>query len=312
MIAVGGEALIDLVVDGADETPHPGGGPFNTAVALGALGAPVAFVGGISTDDHGAALLGRLRDTGVDLRYVRRSSLPSPVARVTRGRDGSAHYDFRLKNTAYTDISAEGGPVLGDEVTALHVGTLALATDPPARYYEALLNDSGEITVIVDPNVRPAIFGDASMYRERFERWLIHADVVKLSLEDAAWIYPELADEDVLEHLLGLGPRLVALTLGVNGVHGATRQSGVSVDGYRVDVVDTVGAGDAFGAGLLHWLWTHGRLDRAALASLTAEDLFAALKAGAAVAALACTRAGAAASTSADVERFVKSFAGRG
>ena len=191
MIVVGGEALVDLVDDHGLLSPMPGGGPFNTAVALGRLEVPVAYLGTLSHDEYGRLLARLLAEAGVDMSLVRWSDSPTPLAIVHRHDDGESTYTFHLRGTALTDLPADV-PTLPEHAWAIHVGTLGLAIDPPAAVYEALLErEAGRRTIVIDPNVRPAVFGDQTAYRARFERLAKLADVVKLSADDAAWIYPQ-------------------------------------------------------------------------------------------------------------------------
>jgi fructokinase len=148
---------------------------------------PVGFLGAISRDAYGAMLAGRLVAAGVDTSLVRWSDAPTPHAVVHRQHDGRNEYTFELSGTALQDMSPGGLPDLPEDAWALHVGTLALAVDPPATAYEALVErEAGRRRIIFDPNVRPAIFGDAAEYRRRFERLAHVADLVKLSDDDAA------------------------------------------------------------------------------------------------------------------------------
>jgi fructokinase len=217
VIVIGGEALVDLVDvdDGGSPRPVAGGGPFNTAIAFGRLDVPVGFLGALSRDPYGEMLADRLVAAGVDTSLVRWSDAPTPRAVVHRQCDGRNEYTFHLSGTSLLDMSSEDLPALPQEAWALHVGTLALAVDPPATAYEALVDrEAGRRRIIFDPNVRPAIFGDAAKYRRRFERLARVADLVKLSEDDAAWIYPGAATERVLELILGFGPGVVAVTRG--------------------------------------------------------------------------------------------------
>jgi fructokinase len=306
VIVVGGEALVDLVDEGAVLRPSPGGGPFNTAIALARLGVPVGFLGCLSTDRYGRRLERELDDAGVDLRYLLRVPAPTPLAVVHTKPDGEPEYTFYLCDTAYAAVSAGELPTLDPEVTALHLGTLALAVDPPSSAYEALLErEAGRRVIVLDPNVRPRIFGDLALYRVRFERWARQAHVVKLSAADAAWLFPGLAVTEVAATLLNLGARLVAVTLGAAGGFAATLRDSVRVPGLTVDVVDTVGAGDTFGAALLARLRSHGCLAVGALAAIGPDALEDALRYAVAAAALTCTRVGAVPPVAVEVESLL-------
>jgi fructokinase len=306
MIAVAGEALIDLVFADGVLVPHPGGGPYNTAIALGRLDVPVGFVGRISSDSLGRLLARRLAESGVDDRYLLRGDAPTPLAVVDDTGDGSHSFTFYLVGTAYADLTPSELPELGPDVVAVHAGTLALATDPPAGAIEALLTREAERRVIVvDPNVRPAVFGEPDEYRTRFERWARFAHVIKLSDADSEWLYPGEDPEAVLDKLLGLGVQLAVLTRGPAGAVAKSTAGRAEVAAPQVEVVDTVGAGDAFGAGLLRRLWETERLTAAAVGRLDDAKLEDALTFATAVAALGVGRMGADPPALADVRTYL-------
>jgi fructokinase len=306
VIAVAGEALIDLIEDETGLHPYPGGGPFNTAVSLGCLGVPVGYLGCLSEDPFGRLLDERLVESGVDRRYVLHGQAPTPLAVVHATSDGDHDFSFYLAGTAYADVTVADLPTLEPEVAALHVGTLALATDPPSVAFERLIErESARRLVVVDPNIRPAVCGDRDTYVRRFELWSEQAHVIKLSDDDAEWLYPGLAYETVVESILERGARLVVLTLGSGGALASTPDSSARIPALRVNVVDTVGAGDAFGAGLLRRLWETDRLDARAVGSMRDGELTDVLAFAAAVSALQCSRAGASPPTLAEVERFL-------
>jgi fructokinase len=306
VIVVGGEALVDLVDDHGLVSPLPGGGPFNTAIALGRLGIPVAYLGTLSRDDYGSLLARLLTEAGVDMSLVRWSDAPTPLAVVHRQDDGENAYTFYLTETALTDLPPEAVPPLPEYAWAIHVGTLALAVDPPAAAYEALLErEARRRTIVLDPNVRPAVFGDQFSYRARFERLASLADVVKLSEHDAAWIYPELERADILERVLGLGPRLVAVTMGTLGAVAASREGQARVPAVPVTVVDTVGAGDVFGAALLAALVERDALEPGATRSLDDSLLEEAIEYAITASAITCTRRGAVPPSRAEIEAWI-------
>jgi fructokinase len=300
VIAVAGEALIDLVEQDGTVHPLPGGGPFNTAVALGLLGVPTAFFGRLSYDDFGELLAGLLRESGVDDRYVLRGSAPTPVAVVHTSAGGDAAYSFHLAGTAYADLTPEDLPELGPEVVALHLGTLALVTDPPAAALEVLMRrEADRKLIMVDPNVRPEVIGDRDAYLTRFESWFSYVHLVKLSSRDAEWLYPDLDPEACAQRLLALGARLAVVTLGPDGAFAVSGNGGARVRSPALEVVDTVGAG------LLRALWASDALHVEAVSGLGDSALEKALSFACAVAALQCSRAGAVPSTLAEVEEFL-------
>jgi fructokinase len=306
VIVVGGEALVDLVDDHGLLSPVPGGGPFNTAIALGRLGIPVAYLGTLSHDDYGSLLARLLTEAGVDMSLVRWSAAPTPLAVVHRQDDGENAYTFYLTGTSFTDLPPEAVPALPEHAWAIHVGTLALAVDPPAGAYEALLDrEARRRTIVLDPNVRPAVFGDQVSYRARFERLASLADVVKLSEDDAAWIYPELERADILERVLGLGPRLVAITMGTLGAVAASHEGQARVPAVPINVVDTVGAGDSFGAALLAALVERDALEPGATRSLDDSLLEEAVEYAVTASAITCTRRGAVPPSRAEIEAWI-------
>jgi fructokinase len=294
VIVIGGEALIDLVEEDGATRAVAGGGPFNTAVALGRLEVPVGFLGTLSRDEHGRMLEQHLLDAGVDTSLVRRSEAATPHAVVHRQSDGDNVYTFEVAGTAFADLTPRDLPALPDAAWAVHVGTLALALDPPGGAFEALVErEAGRRRIVLDPNVRPTIFGDPVAYRKRFERIARLADIVKLSDDDAAWIYPGLATKELLEAILALGPRLVVVTRGAQGAAAASREAYVEAPGLAVEVADTVGAGDTFGAALLAALVDADAFGPVASAALDATVLRRALSYAVIASAITCTRTGA-------------------
>jgi fructokinase len=306
VIAVAGEALIDLIEDENGLHPYPGGGPYNTAVALGRLGVPVGFLGRLSHDPFGRLLDARLAESGVDRRYVLHGPAPTPLALVHATGDGDHNFSFYLAETAYADVNLDDLPSLESGVAALYVGTLALATDPPATAFEQLMaRESSTRLVAVDPNIRAGVCGDHDAYVRRFESWADYAHVIKLSDDDSDWLYPGVAYETVVETILARGTQLVVITLGPEGAIAGASAARTRVAAHHVDVVDTVGAGDAFGAGLLFRLWTTGRLDARTVGLVDDEELADLLSVASAVAALQCSRVGASPPTGEEVERFL-------
>ena len=293
LIVVAGEALIDLVPAAGDAlAAHPGGGPFNTARALGRLERPVAYLGRISTDRFGARLASLLAADAVRLDAHVRTDEPTTLALVELAPDGSAAYRFYTEGTAAPGLTeAEALAALPADVAYLHVGTLGLVLEPMAAALEALVaSRRGRALVMVDPNCRPAIVADPAAYRARIARTLSATDVVKVSEEDLAWLAPGVPPTDAARALLGQGPRAVLLTRGGDGAAVLTAEHAIEVAAPPVRVVDTIGAGDAFSGGWLAW-WSERGLGADALAdagALEAATRFACLVAG-----RTCERAGA-------------------
>jgi fructokinase len=303
VIVIGGEALVDLVEDDGSLRPVAGGGPFNTAVAFGRLDVAVGFLGVISRDAYGQMLAQQLVEAGVDTSLVRWSDAPTPRAVVHRDRDGDHEFTFDVRGTTLVDLPPQQLPDLPEDAWAIHVGTLALAIDPPAAAYEAFVDrEAGRRQVILDPNVRSAIFGDVVPYRRRFERLAQLADLVKLSEDDAAWIYPGRGVEAVLELILGFGPRVVAVTRGANGALAGSRDGFADVPGVRVTVVDTVGAGDSFGAAFVTALVDEAAFGPQATRAADEAVLTRALLYAVAASAITCTRTGAVPPSRAEID----------
>ncbi len=309
-IVVAGEALIDLVPHGpgalAALSPRPGGGPYNTAVALGRLGSPAAFLSRISQDPFGEALVDGLRQAGVDTGLVRRGPEPTTLAAAAIGEDGSARYTFYVDGTA-DRLFGDPGPLPSD-VAAVAFGTCSLVLEPGASAYEAVLRRSaaaGTMTAL-DPNVRAQLIADAGAYRRRFASWLPDVALLKLSAEDAAWL-AGAGPHDVPRicgGFLAAGPRAVVITDGPNGLTALTRAHGaVRVPADRsLPVADTIGAGDTVNAALLHWLAGHDALSPGALDALGAHDWRSALAYAARAAAITCSRPGADPPTATEME----------
>jgi fructokinase len=303
MIVVAGEALLDLVVSDGAVLPSPGGGPYNTARALGRLGASVGFLGRLSQDYFGSMLTNVLAESGVSLRYASRGPEPSALAIAHRTADGEAHYSFYLRGTTFGYATF---PTPSADVRALCVGSLALALEPSASALEAFVeNEHHRRIVVIDPNVRAEAIADHEDYRARLDRCCRAAHIVKLSASDASWLLPGMDPGQVARRLLDLGAELVVVTLGGDGAIARTRGAAGRVPAQRVAVLDTIGAGDAFGAGLLVALEQRGTLAPGTIAALTESELEQVLHFASAVAALTCARSGAETPTLAEVAELL-------
>lgn len=299
MILSCGEALIDMLprVSTLGEpafAPYAGGAVFNTALALGRLGAPSAFFSGISTDMLGEILAATLTASQVDLSYCARSGRPTTVAFV-KLVDGHATYAFYDENTAGRLLSLSDLPELPLEVTALFVGGISLVFDPAASTYEALqAREAPHRVTMIDPNVRLGfIAGQEESYRARIGRMIARADIVKLSDEDLAWLVGEGDAVAGARQIIAQGPKVVFVTAGAAGAHAVTATRALWEPAQQVTVADTVGAGDTFNAGVLAALHTAGALSKTALGTLPDAVLQAALQLGNRAAAVTVSRAGA-------------------
>lgn len=292
MIVVAGEALIDLVPQGtgalAGLKPALGGGPYNSAVALGRLGSPTAFCSRTSYDAFGEALLDGLRQAGVDVSGVQRGTEPTTLAVATIDANGSAAYSFYVDGTADRLFAAPAE--LAADVRAVSFGTCSLVLEPGASAYEELMRTAAArgVFTALDPNIRAGLIPDADAYRARFKSWLPSVSLLKLSEEDALWL------GGTPREWLAAGPAAVVITQGGDGLTVFTRDGVVhSVPGEKVDVVDTIGAGDTVNAALLHGLSALDALSSPALELLGTEGWNRLLRFAARAAAITCSRAGA-------------------
>jgi fructokinase len=295
VIVTAGEALVDLAPDGDRLLALPGGSPYNVAVGVARLGRPTAFLGRLSTDGFGRDLELRLAREGVDLSLTARTDEPTTLAVVHLDETRQASYRFYLAGTSAAGLQADELPELPPGAM-LHVsfGAIGPGTPPAGPALVTLLaREHGHRLTSLDPNVRPAAIGDLDAARLRLEALLAKVDVVKASDEDLAVLYPGLVDEEIVAAWLGRGPALVVVTRGARGGLAATRDHRVEVAAPDVEVVDTVGAGDAYSAGLLAWLDSHEARTREAVVRLGRHELEDALGQAGRVAALTCTRPGA-------------------
>ncbi|MEL6952199.1 MAG: carbohydrate kinase [Pseudomonadota bacterium] len=299
MILCCGEALIDMLPrqteDGALAfSPFPGGAVFNTAVALARLGTSTGLFTGLSSDLFGTQLEGVLRGNGVNADLAIRSDRPTTLAFV-RLIEGQAEYAFYDENTAGRMLNEDELPTELPGVQALFFGGISLAVEPCAAAYQALcLREAARLPVMLDPNVRPGFIADEARYRARIDAMIAVADIVKLSDEDLRWL--EGPGEDLAElagRIRARGPAVVCITEGAKGVTAYHAGGRVFVPALKAEVVDTVGAGDTFNAGLMAHLSEAGALDKAALRSLPEGVLTAALTLGNQAAAITVSRAGA-------------------
>jgi fructokinase len=298
VIVVCGEALIDLT-HGAHDAPmhyvgHEGGGPCNTAVALGRLGTPTGFLGRLGVDRFAQALRVHMGTSNVDLRYVVDSTDPTMLAVATIGEGGNAEYAFYLTGTADVGLTVPTLPQLADAVRVLHFGTLALALEPVGSALCALAaREKSKRLIALDPNVRLVAIADVDSYRARIEEMVGLADVVKISDADLAGLWPNVGVDEQARLLFQSGPALLCVTRGGDGVS-VHHHSGVfHVASARVEVVDTIGAGDTFNAALLHHLVQTGVDTRALILGMSSEAVRTAVEYAVRAAAVTCTRAGA-------------------
>lgn len=335
MIVVAGEVLVDLIVgpDGVVD-PRLGGGPYNAARTLARLGAPTTFFGGLADDRFGRLLRGALETEGVAIGVPAPSAAPTTLALVDLDEAGVASYAFYLSGTAAADLeypalaaafrailaearAADAADLVDDSVdgdatggradaaaagpaVAVHVGALGLVMEPIGSAVERLLltDVPPDALVMLDPNCRPGAIADRAAYLGRIGRIAARADVVKASVDDLAYLYPGSPPAEAAESLLAAGPALVLVTDGPRPARAFLPGAVLTVEVPSVHVVDTIGAGDAFGGGFLAWWSANGRTR----ADLKRPPLVrSAVQAAAAAAAATCTRPGADPPTLADL-----------
>jgi fructokinase len=300
MILCCGEALIDMIpaplaAGGDGFAPHPGGAVFNTAVALGRLGAEAGLLSGISEDLFGARLLAALEESRVATGLLICSKRPTTLAFVQLA-DGQASYAFFDEESAGRMLTPGDMPALPAQVSCLFFGGISLASLPCGDAYAALLaSQAGDRPVMLDPNIRPRFIVEETAYRARLARMLARADIVKLSDEDLDWLVPgDLPPEEKIARLAEVPPPLTLITRGRQGATAHRRDgSQLFVPARPVRVADTVGAGDTFNAGFLASLQSQGALTRSAIATLSDKALTQALTLATRAAAETVSRPGA-------------------
>jgi fructokinase len=284
-IWVCGEVLIDILPTG----PVVGGGPANTAKALARLGYTVDFIDGISTDAYGISARKELARDGVGLALSLISDKPTCTATVTLDSKGSASYEFLIDATATFDFNDSWLPdpeMLKPSV--LHIGTLVTIVEPASTIlYEWAIKCAEYAPIVFDPNVRSSVVSDRQKYCLAVEKWAAISSVIKLSDDDISWLYPDESMDEVAKRWIANGSSLVVITRGANGIIGYTEHGYEEVDGAKVNVVDTVGAGDTVGAILVEGIIKHS------VNGLQGQVLNAVLHRAAIAAGITVSRAGA-------------------
>ena len=293
MILVAGESLIDLITDpDGGVYASPGGGPFNAARTIARLGQPTRFLGRFSADPFGQLLIAKLAEDGVELALPDPVPEPTALAIVALGGLGVPEYWFHVAQTAgFVLDQPTAQQALRADVTALHIGSLGLVVDPMATELELVVQGlAPDILLLLDPNWRAQAIPDADVHRARIRRILPRTDILKTSTEDLSFLVPGADIAEAARMLLGWGARCVLVTDGPSLVRAFTGADQLAVQVPPVEVVDTVGAGDAFGGAFLAWWAEHG-LARENLAH--SPQILEAVTAAARVASLTCARAGA-------------------
>lgn len=288
-VLVIGEALIDIVQRGETTSELVGGSPANVAVGLARQGHTVRLLTRLGADARGERIAAQIEASGAVVDAASWTDAPTSTARARLQSDGSAQYDFAI-DWAIPEPELQGA-------RAVHAGSIALFLEPGgAAVLEALRAAAGSALVTVDPNIRPALVGDHASALARFAAAAACADLVKLSDEDAAWLYPASTPAEVLHAIADYGPRAVVMTRGGEGAIGLGPGGVAEVSALPVTVVDTIGAGDAYMASLLSSV-----LADAAVFD-NADAFTAALRRAAVTAGLTVARAGANPPTRAEVD----------
>ena len=303
MFVVVGEALVDLVGQRGGRTfsAHPGGSPANVALGLARLDIPVTLKTRLGRDGFGEMVLSHLEASGVRVDGGTGEGAKTTLAIATLAA-GIASYDFRI------DWDVEALVPLPVETRCLHTGSLATVLAPGKANVVDLVereHERGRVTVSYDPNVRPALLGDAVRAQPDIEHLVARSDVVKVSDVDLRWLYPDGTDEDVAQAWLASGPALVIVTRGGAGVYAVSARLELRRAAVPIDLVDTVGAGDSFTSGLLDGLHRAdliGGARRDALATIDEATLGSVVEAAALIAAITCSRPGADPPTRAQVD----------
>ena len=297
VIWVAGEVLIDLIPKDGARVAIVGGGPANTAKALARLGLDTYFIDGISTDHYGQQARAELLADGVKLDYTLTSEKPTCLATVTLDAAGGASYEFLIDGTATFEFHRSWLPDATNPPAVLHIGTLATLIEPGASNLFSWAKEV-DAPLVFDPNIRTSVLGDRKRYQAVVEKWAEISSVIKMSDDDVAWLYPEMDFRSAAKNFINEKTQLVVVTRGAVGIDGFTQGGEVSVPGVKVNVIDTVGAGDTVGAIIVEGLVKDG-LDN--LVGTTLEKL---LNRAAQAAAITCSRKGANPPTQEELEGF--------
>ena len=312
MILACGEALVDMVPGIEAENPDmyipcPGGSPYNTAIALGRiLGTEnglcrTAFLSRLSVDFFGEALVRCLEDNNVSVELITRSEENTTLAFIKLEEGKEPAYIFYTERTADRCLAPENIPaVLPENINCILFGSISMLMEPSASSIENLIlreSKREEIVISLDPNVRPIMIKDHAVYLDRFENWVRSSSIVKISSVDIDFLYPGFSVDTAAEKILGMGPRLVIITLGAEGAMAAINRNGiikyVDSPAYKLNIADTIGAGDTFHGAFLAWLEDNKCMSRSALAELNENEIRQALIFANKAAAIVCSRKGA-------------------
>ena len=297
-IWVCGEVLIDLIPRGEKKIAIVGGGPANTAKALALLGFDSYFIDGISNDAYGEKAKAELLYAGVNLKYAHFTDKPTCTADVSLDSAGVASYVFAIDGSATFDFSHDWLPdPIEIKPAVLQIGTLATIVEPAATILLEWARKVAQVAPIVfDPNIRSSVVSDRTKYQAAVARWTAISAVIKVSEDDLAWLYPDREQLDIAAQWLNEGAQLVIITKGSYGLIGITKEGSVTVPGVKVEVADTVGAGDTVGAIVVEAIVERG------LSTLHGDVMREVLTRAAKAASITCSRAGANPPSRAEIE----------
>ncbi len=299
MFLVCGEVLFDVFVaeqraDGLTLDARPGGSPFNVALGLARLGQKTEFFTGLSLDLLGQHLADFMQGNAVGLRHTVRSDRPTAISLVGFADDGTPAYAFYGERPAYADIAPEALPQLGEDIRAVHMGSIAAVLEPVASALAVLAQrECDRRLVSYDPNVRPSIEPDLEVWRRRLDQLSRFTHLIKISADDLDLLYPGREDADAARSWLSRGARLVVVTHGADGARAWTRYGQAGAAGKPVTLVDAVGAGDSFQAALLAGLAEADHLSPVGLDRLDKDQLARLLEFANQASAVTCSRRGA-------------------
>lgn len=306
-IAILGEALIDFKSTGnLAFQGFVGGSSLNVATATSRLGQATGFLTQISTDLFGSSLKQHMIQNSIDTSLVLESAAPSTLAFVEE-RGGQAHFTFLGNGAADTLYNPQPRPVLPPSLQFMQFGSISLLTEPTSSSIIEIVSLHRErVTVVLDPNCRPSLTPDLAGYKLKLESWLKLAHLVKVSDQDLAWLEPEKSLEQVAQDWLARGPKAVIITRGEHGsVLYRAGKANLEIETPKVEVVDTVGAGDTLTAGLMVGLLEHGHEHSSQLETHSDQTWLAVMRFAAVSAAINCTRAGANPPSRAEVTAFL-------
>ena len=284
-IWVAGEVLMDIFPD----REVVGGGPANTARALGRLGQETEFIGGLSSDGYGVKARAELVSAGVGIGLSLQGDKPTCTAHVRPREDGTVEFRFTIDGTITFDFDSSWLPdPYKYKPKLLHVGTLGTLIEPGATALYEWANCTADFApIIFDPNIRPLVLGDKARYRAVVEKWVAISSVVKLSEEDLVWLYATDEVESVIRRWIEHGVQLVILTKGALGIEAFTNNEHSSVPAHPLQFVDGVGAGDTVGAVFSEAVIQNG------INNLRGDLLREVLRCASVAAAITCSRPGA-------------------